>query len=85
MYPQEVCPHTEGAPDRRRVTGGSYKIMQIPTSCRVGLLHSPADSTKTRPRNSPYFRSCANILDDIFTDAVESADGLYTTEMWRMG
>lgn len=46
--------------------------MQIPTGCRVGLLRFPADSTKTQPRNSPYFHSCANILDDIFTGAMEA-------------
>jgi len=65
--------------------GGSCKIMQIPMSCRGGLLHFPDDSTRTQPRTSPYFHSCANILDDIFTDAMESTGGLYITEMWQAG
>lgn len=59
--------------------------MQIPTGSHGGLPPFPAASTKTRPRNSPSFHSCANILDDIFTGATESTDGLYTPEMRRKG
>lgn len=57
--------------------------MQIPTDCRVGLPHFPSDSAKTQPYISSYFHSCANILADIFTDALESTDGLSTTELLK--
>lgn len=56
-----------------------------PSQPSLGLLHFPADSTKTWSCSGPCSHSCANILCDTLSRVMESADGLYTPEMWQVG